>query len=89
MQFTAEWVLIISFEFLTGHEWGSAPESPCGVCAEERSEEGGSEAARDGEDDDEGLSQERLEGETNQLPADMKERNEKKNYAGSENHSPH
>ena len=56
MQFTAEWVLIISFEFLTGHEWGSAPESPCGVCAEERSEEGGSEAARDGEDDDEGLS---------------------------------
>ena len=24
--------LIITFEFLTGHEWERAPESPCGAC---------------------------------------------------------
>jgi len=55
--------------FLTGHEWDRASKSPCGVCAEEGSEEGGSEeseeASRDGEDVDEGLSQKRLlEGKT-------------------------
>ena len=45
--------------FLTGHEWDRASKSPCGVCAEEGSEEGGSEeseeASRDGEDDEENL----------------------------------
>jgi hypothetical protein len=43
---------------LTGHGWERVPET-CEVCAEEGSEEGGSEKsedARDGEDDNEGLS---------------------------------
>jgi hypothetical protein len=38
--------LELNFEFLTGYEWGRAPESPCVACAEEESEEGAVRRAR-------------------------------------------